>query len=45
MKTVICSKYSFQKLIQSSRGNNVVDAAAYNIGGSFVKIHVFLKLN
>jgi hypothetical protein len=33
MKTMICRKYSFQKLTQLSHGNNVLDSAASTIGG------------
>jgi hypothetical protein len=33
LKTMISRKYSFQKLTQFSKGNNVPDAAASNIDG------------
>jgi hypothetical protein len=33
LKTMICRKYSFEKLTQFSQGNNVLDAAASHIHG------------
>jgi hypothetical protein len=33
MKTMICLKYSFQKLAQFSQENNVLDATPSNIDG------------
>jgi hypothetical protein len=33
LKTMICRKYSFQKLTQFSQANNVLGAAASNIVG------------
>jgi hypothetical protein len=37
-------KYSFQKPTQFSKGNNVLEAAAYNINGFFAGMHGFLQL-
>jgi hypothetical protein len=39
-----CRKYYFQKLSQFSKGNNMLVAAASNIDGIFVVVHVFLQL-
>jgi hypothetical protein len=36
--------YFFQKLSQYSLANNVLEAPASNVDGSFGKIHVFLEL-
>jgi hypothetical protein len=33
LETMICRKYSFQKLTQFSQGNNVLDAAAFSVEG------------
>jgi hypothetical protein len=44
-KTMIFSKYSFQKLTQFSQENKVLPAAATNIDGNFGGIHVFLQLS
>jgi hypothetical protein len=33
LRNLSCSKYSFQKIIQFSQGNNVLDAPASNIDG------------
>jgi hypothetical protein len=33
LKSIICWKYSFQKLTQLSLGNNAIDTAAFNTDG------------
>jgi hypothetical protein len=37
LKTMICRKYSFQKLTQLSQGNNVLDVPASNTDGFLLK--------
>jgi hypothetical protein len=45
LKHLSCRKYSFQKRIQFSQGNNVFDAPACNKDGFFQEIHLFLQLS
>jgi hypothetical protein len=44
LKTMTDRKYSFQKLIQFSHRNNMLEAAASNIDGFFGEIHVGIQL-
>jgi hypothetical protein len=45
LKTMIGSKYSFQKLTHFSQGSNLVDAAASKTDVFFGEIYVFLQLS
>jgi hypothetical protein len=46
LETVICRKYSFQKLLQFSQGNNVLDAHDSSKDGFlFSTLHVFHQLS
>jgi hypothetical protein len=44
LKTMICRKYSFQKLTEFSQGKDVLNAAAPNIDFfCFLEVHVLLQ--
>jgi hypothetical protein len=43
VKTIICSKYSFQELTQFLQGNIVLYAAACNIDGFLLRDIMFLQ--
>jgi hypothetical protein len=45
LKILLCKKYSFQKLTQFSKENNVVDGAASSIAGFLWREHMLPQIS